>query len=134
LKGDGMAKLRDWAAARRAYRNAIYCRRFQTTGPGGRGDGGKFALLANLLTEPKGGGGWRAGMKWGVVGGWWGRWRGGWDEWCGDFCLRSKCKNRDSAEGKGGRCGVWQMQRETLIYEGLARVRMSAGMRFLRSK
>jgi len=24
--------------------------------------------------------------------------------------LRSKCKNRDSAERKGGRCGVWQMQ------------------------
>ena len=59
-----------------------------------------------------------------VVGdGRWGRWRGGWDERCGDFCLRSKCKNRDSAERKGGRCGVWQMQTKTWIYEGLARVR-----------
>ena len=32
--------------------------------------------------------------------------------------MRSKCKNRDSVEGKGGWCGVWQMQRETWIYEG----------------
>jgi len=80
------------------------------------------------------GGGKGGDEGWAVGGGRKGRWRGGWDEWCGDFCLRSKCKNRDSAERKGGRCGVWHMQRETWIYEGLARVWIGAGKRFLRRR
>jgi len=61
------------AAARRTYRNAIHCRWFQPT-VGVGGDGGKFALLANLLTEPKGR--WREVGRAGMKGGWWagGRW------------------------------------------------------------
>ena len=34
----------------------------------------------------------------------------------------------------GGWCGVWQMQRETWIYEGLARGWIGAGKGFLRRR